>query len=506
MCALVTRIAVTITAAVVSIPVSAAGPPPRGVEQALKDQRLISFTADRASVAPGRSILFRWDVQGPGGGVTVRLNGQTVARTGMRSITPVGRDETYRLVAVSGDLTRELGARVVGVNPCVPGAPPAAQCQRAGAAKGDYARMNADFFFFKAADFHDPKSRDVALDGCATDPGRHGRIERYSWTVTRLGFPTRWFSSDQCKIATRLGEGTYLAQLSAHAADGATLETGFPIQIKDIIVVSVGDSMAGGEGNPDVGGAYIPPLPGHSTAQWKDAGCHRSAFGGHVRAAQRLATDPHNGIVFLSLACTGAKAENLATSANRGRPPQLRQLAAALCAYGCARPIDLLIMTIGVNDVDFAQLTRSCVITHEGCDATLTRAEGNLATLPLQYARLRDEIGALRLTVKHLLITGYPAHVFTGSCADSAARIQRLGRHLNDTIRQAAQTYGWTYVDGVTPAFDGHDYCARSSRWFVNLNDSLATQGDVDGTAHPNHVGQEALANLIVAAYERLAP
>ncbi|MBO3746217.1 SGNH/GDSL hydrolase family protein [Streptosporangiaceae bacterium NEAU-GS5] len=472
-------------------------------DQVLTAQRLMSFAADHRSVAAGQPVVLGWRVEGPVDGVTLRLNGRAVARSGATSVVPAGRDETYRLVAVSGDQTRELGAVVVGVNPCLPGSPPEAQCRRAGAAKGDYARINADSFVFNATDFRGPLVRKVALDGCGTDPGVHGRIERYLWIVTRLGAVVRQVNTDQCRSTVDLGEGTYGVQLTTRAADGATLAAGFPLQIKDTVVVSLGDSMASGEGNPDVNGAYIPPLPGHAIARWKDPTCHRSAYAGPVRAAQRLAADPHNGIMFLSLACTGARVTDLVSGSNRGQPPQLKQLAATLCAYACGRPVDLLTVTIGVNDVNFAQLTQTCVITRSGCDAALARAEGSLAGLKAQFAQLHDGISALGLTVKHLLITGYPAGIFSGSCAQSGARIRGVGEGLNEAIRKAAAAYGWTYVSGVTAAFTGHDYCSASSRWFVSLNESLAWQGAVDGTAHPNHVGQGAFADLILAAGKR---
>ncbi|WP_420409995.1 hypothetical protein [Hoeflea sp.] len=118
-------------------------------------------------------------------------------------------------------------------------------------------------------------------------------------------------------------------------ATGQTFEE--EIEVKDKLIVSIGDSFASGEGNPDVPvelyesraiapytsagagatGDYDFGLPyrvaGPDTyAKWLDTRCHRSMYAPPTRAAIALsfAADRHHAITFLTFACSGAEITN----------------------------------------------------------------------------------------------------------------------------------------------------------------------------------------------------
>lgn len=105
--------------------------------------------------------------------------------------------------------------------------------------------------------------------------------------------------------------------------------------------------------------------------RWTSRQCHRSAESGQVRAARRLEeADPRSSVTFVHLACSGATIANaLVGSYGGGEPggeePVPAQVAAA-AALTDGREIDALVVSIGGNDVGFADILLSCV-TDEPC-------------------------------------------------------------------------------------------------------------------------------------------
>ena len=67
----------------------------------------------------------------------------------------------------------------------------------------------------------------------------------------------------------------------------------------DHLIVSIGDSVASGEGSPHTGGT--------SSATWQDGPCHRSAYAGPALAAEQLeVSDRRSSVTFVQLSCSGA--------------------------------------------------------------------------------------------------------------------------------------------------------------------------------------------------------
>ncbi len=217
------------------------------------------------------------------------------------------------------------------------------------------------------------------------------------------------------------------------------------IVLKDVLILSMGDSFSSGEGNPelpvrlrddlvdtysqsselgghgyglyplrapieaDSGGSAIQlglnaNSPGGEAflaeaAQWTNMQCHRSLYSQHAKAALQYALEhPHLSVTFLSYSCTGASVYEGILNAWRGRggvahsvwddAPQivraLRDLCRepdkyqetnwtnfgsdadsefdsraanfSKCTAGLMRQPDALLLSIGGNDVDFAQM------------------------------------------------------------------------------------------------------------------------------------------------------
>lgn len=230
------------------------------------------------------------------------------------------------------------------------------------------------------------------------------------------------------------------------------------IQVRDVLVAGLGDSIASGEGNPDRpvelssggfcfrsylgGGEYYRPgrarfqgdkscsgsgaLPQWQrfNAQWSNAACHRSLYSYQARAALALAVrHPHVAVTFLPLACTGATIERGLLGSQRareclitrngvncqgtvnGQVAELREMITAAKRRQADRQLDLIFLSVGANDIDFSGLVAD-VIVEKATERSLFYRGGVLGSveasrstlarsLPQDFARLRDALKPL---------------------------------------------------------------------------------------------------------------
>src|SRR3954452_10304333 len=108
--------------------------------------------------------------------------------------------------------------------------------------------------------------------------------------------------------------------------------------------------------------------------------CHRSLYGNQMPIAIWLAVEkPPIAVTFLPLACTGATIETGVLGTQRARelnctpdkscpstvPAQITQLQGYLAAARRIRPdrtLDLVLLTVGANDIDFSGLVANVII------------------------------------------------------------------------------------------------------------------------------------------------
>jgi hypothetical protein len=170
-----------------------------------------------------------------------------------------------------------------------------------------------------------------------------------------------------------------------------------PIRVTDLLVVGLGDSFASGEGNPDRPAGWqtsrltarhrkdkrwiehYNPL-GQNDALWLDEQCHRSLYSYQNLAAMWLAAqDPHRAVTFVHLSCSGAEIRDGLLRRQTGPPgggghvakSQLKSLNQILCTKGQSvgtlpcqqtRQIDLLLLSIGGNDVGFGHIINQYLV------------------------------------------------------------------------------------------------------------------------------------------------
>jgi len=138
------------------------------------------------------------------------------------------------------------------------------------------------------------------------------------------------------------------------------------IDVEDFLVVAIGDSYASGDGNPErhrgqTGGAPVwgdgfgDPAVGADHAQ-----ARRSSVAWPAQVALDLErSDPRTSVTFLSVAASSATvARGLLAPQNSGLPePQVPRVSALVGD----REIDLLLVSIGGNDIGFSRLVAGLV-------------------------------------------------------------------------------------------------------------------------------------------------
>ncbi|MBN8500616.1 MAG: hypothetical protein J0M19_05645 [Sphingomonadales bacterium] len=272
---------------------------------------------------------------------------------------------------------------------------------------------------------------------------------------------------------------------------------------------------------------------------WLNTQCHRSLYSQHVRASLALALEqPHLAVTFTGYSCTGAEthegilgywqARSDVSDRFRDDSPQLMRLLRDYCADPRAylafdepeafdwrsmqvcktwrlRPPDVILLSIGGNDIGFARVIAGQTIGHHAVrPPPLWNVAVNLwikAADPLTFEKAKDNIARLipgnistlhQALDKHLrpdagakpkftlLQTGYPLLTRSGSgtCEasddgmdvhaalrtrpETGAEGVAFVRHFNARLRDAVSRISnprWIFTDGHAELFAGHSFC-----------------------------------------------
>jgi hypothetical protein len=329
------------------------------------------------------------------------------------------------------------------------------------------------------------------------------------------------------------------------------------IAVRDILIAGLGDSIASGEGNPDrpialadegfcfrsyltAAQYYRPsragykggraceapdPLPlwQRQSALWFNSACHRSLYSYQTRAALALAVRyPHIAVTYLPLACTGAsipdglfgsqrarecppsKAANNCSGTVNGQIAELREALAAAKRRQPERQLDLVLLSIGANDIYFSGLVAD-VIVDTATERALFRRSGGMASvdesrdalrrdLPQGFAKLREALKPLVSDLSHVIYTAYanPALSDGGAPCPGGRAGFDIHPSFNAQPQRLAAVTGYvqdeflpqlkalalcqsgilcrnpnadrmTFVDAHQEAFASHGFCARAS-------------------------------------------
>jgi lysophospholipase L1-like esterase len=328
------------------------------------------------------------------------------------------------------------------------------------------------------------------------------------------------------------------------------------IDVRDIFIAGLGDSIASGEGNPDrpvaladegfcfrsyLGTAssqyYRPSRAGYKGgraceapdtlqnwqrhgAVWFNSACHRSLYSYQTRTALALAVRySHIAVTYLPLACTGATIADGLLGAQRAHEcpsaksatcqgivnPQIGELSAALTAAKRRQPdrkLDLVLLSIGANDINFSGLVADTIIDAP-TERELFRRIGVIGSvddsrtalardLPRGFAKLRDALKPLVGDLSRVVYVSYANPALSGGapCPGGRAGFD-IHPSFNAAPQRLANVAGFvqseflpqlkalalcqsgilcrdpvgdrmTFVDGHQASFADHGFCARA--------------------------------------------
>lgn len=259
-----------------------------------------------------------------------------------------------------------------------------------------------------------PSGYGVNFRGRALSNTSGSRIVSYNWVIDAAGTEDVPLRAAGQNVTLLLPEGRYDVTLRVANSAEDVIDVKESIIVNNILVVSMGDSYASGEGNPHQHRLNLPvDLVTNSIgpAKWADGGsrtaslqndyAHRSVWSAPAQAAYMLERqDPHTSVTFVSVAATGAKAGHLYAARHTpesqftidpmtgelvpvaGLPldPQVDQLAALLADDSSPkrqREIDTLFVSAGGNDIEFTNLIGGLLLHDPRYATSLVRSVVN---------------------------------------------------------------------------------------------------------------------------------
>ncbi len=258
-------------------------------------------------------------------------------------------------------------------------------------------------------------------------------------------------------------------------------------------LVVLGDSYASGTGAGD----YQDGTTGNC---WRSNNSYGEQVAARLRAQGRLSS-------FTNVSCSGAATADLSRTF-KDRPAQLDAL---------KRDTNLVLLTIGTNDIDYATYGGTCL----QADCTGAPTEGILAKLP-QMGRnvtaLLTEIGK-RSPYARVVVVGYGRQVSTSDnppnatldpiCGEGVLTTaeRREGNKVADgldaTLRSAVRSARpKAFTTFVSPfdrpdLFAGHALCEAGTPFLRGFDALAPGQEGPEAVFHPNQAGQAALAKLV---------
>lgn len=273
--------------------------------------------------------------------------------------------------------------------------------------------------------------------------------------------------------------------------------------------VALGDSYSSGEGAWDYeeGTDYSDrdDLWPFNDDEEDENRCHRSA-----NAYSQILSEDNDfegGSTFV--ACSGAEIPDLSSpnDGNTDENPQLDSL---------DEDTSLVTMSMGGNDLGFADVVRDCIINGErGVGFIDTCQEKHDQRIQDRLPELQQELVDMYLEIKErapnarVIIVGYP-QLFVDDPSDSYGNLlfkedqvwmNEIAADLNNMLRDAAAEAGVEFVD-PTQAFLDHGI-GSDDPWINDLDLGGPGFSVADPSSfHPNAAGHQALADLLQAQIE----
>ncbi|MFD5328540.1 GDSL-type esterase/lipase family protein [Streptomyces sp. NPDC127092] len=320
-------------------------------------------------------------------------------------------------------------------------------------------------------------------------------------------------------------------------------------------VVSMGDSYISGEAGRWMGnslttsgsrngtdrawtGSAYDPSRVYGTSEAN--GCHRSDSA-EVRSAGALASE------LINLACSGATTHNVFRAAAggvsyKGEAPQADQLA----AVAATRDVKLIALSIGGNDLGFADIITTCatdyIVWYSYChDDQQAEVDAKIDGVMADVGKAVDEIRAVMTGAGYansdyrIVLQSYPSPIpraaenrygesgwsrtNTGGCPfwnlDSDWARDSLVPQIANRLKAVAAAKGAQFLD-LRDMLQGREVCAKASKQvsstvpasattseWARWIDQNQTQGPLQENMHPNYYGQQAQGRCLALIHAR---
>lgn len=354
-------------------------------------------------------------------------------------------------------------------------------------------------------------------------------------------------------LAILAGLTAILALVSA--APAAAQEPADPAQpiggSKPSAVVAMGDSYISGEAGRWEGNHSID----YGDRRGTDRAAYRNRWGfwrySQARVYGSSASGCHRSDVApihsseidvdvrVNLACSGAATDNLIRSENggrshRGEPSQADQLAEVAAGH----QVELVVVSIGGNDLGFADIILDCALDYSLSNSWWTRTcnRDQQANVDRRMVGVMDDVGRVLDEIRavladagqepgsyRLVLQSYPSPVpsgdefrygqgtwsrtFVGGCpfwnVDATWARDSFVPQLSSALAVVAAGRGVEFLD-LQDALEGREICADGARqgdgdsaeWSRYLSTGVL-QGEAQESLHPNAFGQQAIGRCL---------
>jgi lysophospholipase L1-like esterase len=332
------------------------------------------------------------------------------------------------------------------------------------------------------------------------------------WTIGGPGGGTLLRATGP-KAEIRLPQGVYSVNATLRAADGRTGSARQTIRVRDILIVVLGDSLATGEGNPEVpaswdgvsdsgGGSFLRSrVEPAKAALWADGGpdgdkprvtssgtllsanlshgsAHRSTRSGLAQLAMRLEVqDPHTSVTYVCLAASGSSIDDLFASdrSNRNKargagPPPPAQLDELHAILG-TRPADMLLLSVGLNDAKTFQVLGELMRREIECASPLR--------LLADYPTRQDWMAARPADIEELVDPARRSWFRALAPADRRAKLDQDTAVIFDVAEMAANGLGKAreHLDRLAKAISDDPLVAPAEIYLMEYPDPTGDAG-----------------------------
>jgi len=250
-----------------------------------------------------------------------------------------------------------------------------------------------------------------------------------------------------------------------------------------------------------------------------------------------------------NLGCSGAQTRNIFRVSNggqrfKGEAPQADQLA----RVARERTVKLIVLSIGGNDIGFADIVTACVLAYatraQPCfGAQQAAIDAKLPAALTGVAKAISEIRAVMASAGYrpwnyrFVLQSYPSPIpraaetrypevglersLVGGCpfydSDLNAARDSLVPLLDDNLKSIALVAGVQFLS-LRDAFQGREICSKSTRLADNANPPSAATSEwaraigalpivqgqgIEEEAHPNAFGQKAIGRCLTLLFAR---